>query len=108
MATAMPLVVGARWRTAAAIGKMGEEDLFRFAVKTAGKHVVYTAGPADVVMKLFGPDSPTALIAEDDDSGPSTNARIAVDLIPGDYWAQVRHCNKASGMGSYTIEVRRL
>ena len=106
--SATPLTVGARKRTAAAIGKVGEEDLFRFTVKTAGKHVVDTAGPTDVVMKLFGPDSATALIAEDDDSGLSTNARIAADLIPGEYWAQVRHYNKASGMGDYSIKVRRL
>jgi hypothetical protein len=58
-------------------------------------------------MKLFGPGSPTALIAEDDDSGLGTNARIAVDLLPGEYWAQVRHYNQASGMGDYTIKVRR-
>ena len=106
--SATPLTVGARKRTAAAIGKVGEEDLFRFTVKTAGKHVVDTAGPTDVVMKLFGPDSATALIAEDDDSGLSTNARIAADLIPGEYWAQVRHYNQASGMGDYSIKVRRL
>ncbi|MBE0548700.1 MAG: peptidase [Rubrivivax sp.] len=106
--SATALVVGARKRTAAAIGKVGEEDLFRFTVKTAGKHVVDTAGPTDVVMKLFGPDSPTALIAEDDDSGLNTNARIVADLIPGEYWAQLRHYNKASGMGDYTIKVRRL
>ena len=106
--SATVLTVGARKRTAAAIGKVGEEDLFRFTVKTAGKHVVDTAGPTDVVMKLFGPGSPTALIAEDDDSGLSTNARIAADLVPGEYWAQVRHYNKASGMGDYSIKVRRL
>ncbi|MBX3635681.1 MAG: PPC domain-containing protein, partial [Rubrivivax sp.] len=100
--------VGARRRTAAAIGKAGEEDLFRFTVKTAGKHQIDTAGPSDLVMKLFGPDSPTALIAEDDDSGSSLNARIVASLSPGTYWAQVRHYNRASGVGDYTIRVRRL
>ena len=105
--SATPLVVGARRRTAASIGKVGEEDLFRFTVKAAGRHIIDTAGPTDVVMKLFGPASPTALIAEDDDSGLSTNARIVADLIPGDYWAQVRHYNKASGMGDYSVKVRR-
>ena len=61
---ATPLEVGARRRTAAAIGKLGEEDLFRFTAKTTGKHIVDTRGPTDMVMKLFGPDSPTALIAD--------------------------------------------
>ena len=31
--------------------------------------MIDTRGPTDVVMKLFGPNSETALIAEDDDSG---------------------------------------
>ena len=57
-------------------------------------------------MKLFGPNSETALIAEDDDSGIDTNARIAADLIAGDYFVQVRHFNRASGVGTYSILVR--
>jgi hypothetical protein len=32
-----------------------------FDVKKAGKHIVNTTGPTDVIMKLFGPDRPTAL-----------------------------------------------
>ena len=53
--TATPLEVGARRRTAAAIGRFGEEYLFRFTVETNGRYVVDTRGPTDVVMKLFGP-----------------------------------------------------
>ena len=105
---AKELKVGATRRTAAAIGQAGEEDLFRFQVKTSGTHIVDTRGPTDVVMKLFGPHSPTALIAEDDDSGVDSNASIRADLIPGLYHAQVRHHNKASGMGNYTIKVRKV
>ncbi|MCY1549564.1 hypothetical protein D9M68_857380 [compost metagenome] len=74
---------------------------------TGGTHIVDTRGPTDVVMKLFGPDSPTAVIAEDDDSGVGTNALIRASLIPGRYYVQVRHYNKASGMGNYTLKVRR-
>jgi hypothetical protein len=69
--------------------------------------VIDTKGPTDVVMTLFGPDNPTSFIAEDDDSGLDTNARIAASLIEGRYFAQVRHFNKASGMGNYTIRVAR-
>jgi len=58
-------------------------------------------------MKLFGPNSQTGLIAEDDDGGVGLNAKIAVDLIPGQYFAQVRHFNKARGTGSYTVTVNR-
>jgi hypothetical protein len=104
---AVVLQVDARRRTAASIGKAGEEDLFRFSVDKPGRHVVDTRGPTDVVMKLFGPGSPTALIAEDDDSGVAYNARIAADLVPGAYWVQVRHYNKASGTGKYSVKVAR-
>ena len=103
--TATELKVNAPKRTAASIGKVGEEDLFKFTVSAGGRYVVDTRGPTDVVMKLFGPNSETALIAEDDDSGIASNALIAANLIPGDYFAQVRHYNKASGMGKYTIKV---
>jgi hypothetical protein len=107
VAEALELKVNASSRTAASIGKFGEEDLFTFVVTRDGRHVIDTRGPTDVVMKLFGPNSPTSLIAEDDDSGVNYNARIAADLIQGRYYAQVRHYNRASGMGNYSVRVRR-
>ena len=102
------LQVNAKRRTAAAIGRMGEEDLFRFSAASDASYVIDTRGPTDVVMKLFGPNSETALIAEDDDSGIDANARIAASLVKGDYYLQLRHYNRASGMGNYTIKVRKL
>ena len=102
------LKVNPRKRTAAAIGKFGEEDLFRFTVTQAGRYVIDTRGPTDVVMKLFGPNSQTALITEDDDSGIDTNARIVADLVEGSYFVQIRHWNRASGMGNYTVKVRKI
>jgi len=104
---ATELVVGARTRTAAAIGQFGEEDLFCFTVATPGRHLMDTRGPTDVVMKLFGPEQPTRLVAEDDDSGYGFNARIAADLAPGRYWLQLRHYNRERGMGEYGLRVRR-
>jgi tyrosinase len=58
----------------------------------------------DVVMKLFGPDSQTEFVAEDDDSGPGTNPRISADLLPGTYYVQVRHFDPSS-TGNYQIKV---
>ena len=104
---ATELEVNAKTRTKASIGKLGEEDLFRFTAASDGRYVIDTRGPTDVVMKLFGPNSQTALIAEDDDSGYATNARIAAKLIAGDYFVQVRHYNRASGMGNYSIKVAK-
>jgi len=91
---------------AASIGAPGEEDAFTFRVRKAARHVIATAGKTDVVMKLFGPDRQTHLVAEDDDSGVDTNARIVADLVPGQYWAQVRHYERAKGTGTYRIRVR--
>ena len=105
---ATELKVNARTRTQASIGKVGEEDLFRFTAAADGRYVIDTRGPTDVVMKLFGPTSETALIAEDDDSGIDTNARISADLIAGNYFVQIRHYNRASGMGNYSVAVRKL
>lgn len=107
IADATVLKPNAQRRTAASIGQFGEEDLYVFDVARPGRYVIDTKGPTDVVMKLFGPDSPTALIAEDDDSGLDYNARIAGDLVAGRYYAQVRHYNRASGKGDYTIRVWR-
>jgi len=104
---ALEIKVNASRRTAASIGKSGEEDLFKFLVTTGGSHVIDTKGPTDVVMRLFGPNSHTNVIAEDDDSGEGTNARIAASLVPGLYYAQVRHYNRTGGKGDYTIRVRR-
>jgi hypothetical protein len=106
--TAVELEVDAKRRTAASIGKFGEEDLYRFGAATDGPYQIDTRGSTDVVMKLFGPNSETALIAEDDDSGVDANALIRTDLVAGQYFVQIRHYNRASGKGKYTIKVRQL
>ena len=93
--------------TEASIGQPGEEDLFTFTVKSPGRHYLETDGETDLVMKLYGPDSKTDLIAEDDDSGKGYNPKISVDLIPGKYFIQVRHYNRAGGTGDYEIKVYR-
>lgn len=104
---ARPLEVDAPRRTRALIGKAGEEDLFSFTVGRAGPHVVDTRGAGDLVMKLFGPDSPTALIGEDDNDGVDLNPRISSELVPGTYYVQVRHFRQdAAGIGKYTIKVQ--
>ncbi|WP_414664930.1 M12 family metallopeptidase [Horticoccus sp. 23ND18S-11] len=104
---ATPLAVNAAKRTSAEIGKEGEEDLYTFDADRAAKYTIDTTGPTDTVMKLFGPNSETALIAEDDDSGLDSNSKIARSLVPGRYFVQIRHYNRKSGMGKYTIKVAR-
>ena len=55
-------------------------------------------------MSLFGPDSPTRLVATDDDGGVGRNARISAMLQPGTYYAIVRHYNPTR-TGEYRITV---
>jgi hypothetical protein len=98
--------VGATASTKAAIGKAGEEDVFQFVANKSGRHSISTGGSTDVVLKLFGPDDPTRLIGEDDDSGPGNNAHLLANLVPGKYLAQVRHY-RLTGTGKYTIRVQR-
>lgn len=90
---------------AADIGVAGEEDLYRFTAAEARRYTISTGGQTDVVMKLFGPESRTALIAEDDDGGVGRNSRIVADLFPGEYYVQVRHYNSSFGTGQYNILV---
>lgn len=103
---ATELTVGAE-RTRADIGSGGEEDLYVFTVAEDGLYEVSTRGATDVYLKLFGPDSETDLIAEDDDSGYGLNARVRAELVPGNYYAQVRHWNAESGTGTYSIGVKK-
>jgi hypothetical protein len=64
-------------------------------------------GTTDVIMSLLGPNSQTQQIAQDDDSGEGSNARISADLLPGTYFVQVRHYNTAGGTGAYSVRVSR-
>ncbi len=99
-AVELPVLQGTR----AEIGKPGEEDLFKFAVERAGVYVVETTGASDLVMGLYGPDSLTRKLAEDDDGGEGANPRISVSLQPGTYFVQVRHY-QPQATGSYEIRV---
>ncbi|SDL44295.1 pre-peptidase C-terminal domain-containing protein [Catalinimonas alkaloidigena] len=98
----LPVFEGA---TQAEIGQPGEEDLFSFQAKRAGRYTVETSGSTDVVMTLFGPTGD--LLAQDDDSGTGRNARIVSELIPGTYTVQVRHYNTSNGTGTYGIKVEK-
>ena len=90
--------------TSAEIAKPGQEGLFKFEVKKAGQYVISTSGEADLFMTLFGPNSMTKKIAEDDDSGIDTNPEISVKLQPGKYYARVRHYSPTA-TGAYEIRV---
>jgi hypothetical protein len=96
----VPVLTG----TSGAIARAGEEDLFSFQVERAGRYLIETTGNADLFMTLFGPNSTTQKLAEDDDSGADTNPQITAALQPGRYYARVRHYNP-SQTGTYEIRV---
>ena len=88
------------------IGAHREEDHFEFGLGDSGRYIVATDGPTDVHLGLFGPDSRTRLVAEDDDSGVSLNARVETLLMAGRYFVRVRH-SRPTGTGAYRISVHR-
>lgn len=102
---ATELLVDAPLRTKGEIGQYGEVDLFFFDVKTSARYLLDCYGWTDTVLRLFGPQSQTALIAEDDDSGPGLSPRINIDLIAGRYFVDVRHFNRLKGLGAYSIRI---
>jgi hypothetical protein len=83
----------------------GERDRYTFRVATAGTHSIETTGNTDTLVSLFGPNSETRLIAEDDDSGPGNLSLLVQNLGAGQYFVRVRHFS-ASSTGPYGISVR--
>lgn len=88
------------------IGSHGEWDEYRFRVKTAASYVLETEGSTDVMMAVAGPDDPERIVAEDDDGGLESNARIEAVLERGSYVAKLWH-HWPTGTGSYTLALRR-
>jgi len=88
------------------ISAAGEEDWYRFVVATAGPHTIESwAGTlSDNYMYLYGPNSQTALIDSDDDSGEGLAAMIVWDLSPATYYVRMR-AYSSSSTGTYTIGV---
>jgi len=86
------------------ISKPGEEDLYKFEVRRAGRYIIETSGGSDIFMTLFGPNSLTQKLAEDDDSGAGSNPQIVAVLQPGQYYARVRHYSPTA-TGEYEIRV---
>lgn len=87
------------------IGQAAESDLFTFSVATAGEHIIETSGSTDTFLSLFGPNSDTGLITQNDDSGPGLLSRIRESLAVGTYFVRVRHFSP-NQTGAYGVRVR--
>lgn len=90
----------------AEIGADRESDVYQIDIPTAGRYRIETQGNTDVFLSLYGPGNQTTLIAADDDSGLSLNARLTLTLNPGRYFASVRHFSPL-GRGDYRIRIVR-
>lgn len=91
----------------AAIGNHGETDRFQLTVSRKDRYQLETSGPTDVMMALYGPNDESRLIADDDDSGRSWNARIEDELLPGTYYVHIRH-HRPTGTGNYAVSIRTM
>ncbi|HIO92175.1 MAG TPA: tyrosinase/peptidase [Leucothrix mucor] len=88
----------------ASIATAGEIDEYRFNVVSAGEVTIETSGSSDTFISLFGPNSTTNQIAQNDDGGANVNARLVLSLAVGSYHLAVRLFNSAA-TGSYAIRV---
>jgi len=86
------------------IGIPNESDLYRFSISQTGTYTIETSGRTDTFLSLFGPNSETTLIAQDDDSGPGLLSQIRQALEPGQYVVRVRHYSALS-TGPYGIRL---
>jgi hypothetical protein len=91
-----------------AVSVAGEVDWYSFVVPSTGAVTIDTqAGTlTDNYMYLYGPNSKTAQIEEDDDDGTGYMARIVRSLSPGTYYVKIR-AYYSTGTGTYTIRVTR-
>lgn len=88
------------------ISAANESDIYTFMVSTAVSHTIVTSGSTDTFISLYGPNSQTNFVTQDDDSGPGTNSQIVRVLLPGQYFVRVRHYSP-TGTGAYGISVTR-
>lgn len=86
------------------IGEAGEQDIYKLTVSSDGTYTLQTFGAMDAVLSLFGPNSKTRFVAENDDGGEGLNSLLTVSLSKGTYYAQVRHFS-ANRTGSYRMLV---
>ena len=98
------IVVGAN-PTQADISTPGEADVFRFDVPTFGPHTMFTTGPSDTFMTLFGPNDRNVEVASDDDAGENFNAQITRNLSAGTYYLRIR-LYSPNATGDYAVGVR--
>ncbi|MFP4210940.1 MAG: hypothetical protein ACLFR8_06840 [Alkalispirochaeta sp.] len=103
--------------TGRSLEQAGDVDWYRFTVPpdmpTGSDSLpgirIYTTGTTDTYLEVYGPDSPTTLISENDDAHDS-NASVSIPVEPGSqYWARLRgFADSATGMYGIHLEATEL
>lgn len=101
----IPLLVIDASPTQANIAVPGEVDVFRFDIQAFGQHTMFTSGPSDTFMTLFGPNDMNLEVTSDDDAGENFNAQITRNLSAGTYHLRIR-LYSANSTGNYAVAVR--
>lgn len=82
----------------------GATDSFTFSIATAGHYVIdMRSDDFDSYLTLYHASG--AQITSDDDSGGSLNARIEIELEPGDYRVEASSFG-GSSQGNYSVSLR--
>jgi len=79
--------------------QQGDEDFFLLIPQRDGRLTIKTTGRTDTYMELF--DAERELLAEDDDSGQNTNARIRYNVRAGSRYIVLVRGYSTSTTGSY-------
>jgi len=91
----------------AEIDSPGIKHEYKFSALNDGRYTIETEGRTDLIMKLYGPDTDTELLMQDDDSGTGYNPKITQELSSGIYYVRIQHYDTNKGTGSYTIKVTK-
>ncbi len=98
------LAIGAR-PMCTSLGTAGDQDHYQFVVAAAGSYVVETEGAPHAALSLFGPDDPTAVVADHVRPQHNAAARMNISLPAGSYLLRVVHADGAAATGTYSIAV---
>ena len=83
------------------ISPAGDEDLFRIYVLGSGTLTLYSSGSTDTYGELLSLTG--SVLASDNNGGQSNNFRLSQSVNSGIYLLRVRHNNRLTGTGGFTV-----
>jgi hypothetical protein len=103
----LPISANGSWRNGA-INPAGDADWFELNVTSEDDYRIETRCGTleDTVLALYGPNSKTSLVKENDDSGDNYAAKITKQLKRGVYYIKVS-AKFAQETGAYSISVKK-